>query len=111
MSRQMCLRCADPLSEGLALQVPTRTTVRAYSGRAGHLPVPAQRASEHAGFYDSVGPVIVLAITHYRCCLPRYRPCRRPNKSYFEAEWLAYSILYRRFAHILRIPAHGSGPM
>jgi hypothetical protein len=44
---------------------------------------------------------MVLAITHHRFCLPRYQPRRRPKKSYFGAQWLAYSLPYRRFAGTL----------
>ena len=35
------------------------------------------------------------------CCLPQCTKCRHPEKRSFTARWLAYALLYRRFADAL----------
>jgi hypothetical protein len=52
------------------------------SGQAGDLPVPVQRPSVHARFYDHAEPIGCLRCRIRSHRLPRCRPCRRPEPFY-----------------------------
>ena len=68
------------------------------AGRTWDLPVPAQRASTHARFFDHAGPSGHSRSRARPYRLPPSQQRRHPGYKSFEAQWLAYVLPCRRFA-------------
>ena|SRR5215471_18003989 len=65
------------------------------------LPVPVQRASAHARFFDRAGPFGPCDGASETCCLPRSKQRRHPGIRFRGSMAGAYALPYRRFVAVL----------
>ncbi len=68
------------------------------AGRAWDLPVPEQRASPHARFYDHAGLLRHSRLTSLNIWPSAFATASAPELYSSAAQWLACDLPYRRFA-------------
>jgi hypothetical protein len=82
---------------------PMRAGTAIAAGQRRDLPVPVQGASVHARVSDHAEPTLVLALTHAIVWPSAGQTASALRSKAFAAQWLAYTIPYRRFAPDLTV--------
>ena len=85
--------------------------LRLPAGQAWNLPVPAQRASPHARFYDHAGPSGHLRSRIRTCCLPPSQRRRRPESILLRLNGWPVISPTDASPSPSPMPTHGSGPV